>query len=98
MPAVVMGLLTQLFGASFAASLGFSPELPMLAIVGAVGVAAIAIVVCLRYVLQSAGGNRSGVSRSPFERIDLRTLVAQSDPNAAGHPRTRAPSLRPSAA
>jgi hypothetical protein len=94
----VVELLTRLLGASFAATLGLSPDLPMLAVVGAFGVAAIALVVCLRYVLQSAGGSRAPTSGPPFERIDLRTFVAQSDPNAAGHPRSRAPSLRASAA
>lgn len=84
-------MLNHLLGLAMALSLGAAP-LDTVAAVGVVGLTAMAVSLCARYVVGIAGRLLSThIRQSGFYRAALRVLITQSDPNAAGRPRTRAP-------
>jgi hypothetical protein len=84
-------MLNHLFGLAMALSLGAAP-LDTVAAVGVVGLAAVAVSLCARYAVGVAGQMLPAhIGQSGFDRAALRVLITQSDPNAAGRPRTRAP-------
>ena len=62
--------------------------------VAAILVATTVLVVALAVLMP-----RFGIRSAPHPRraIDVSTLLAQSDPDAAGHPRPRAPGVAPAA-
>jgi hypothetical protein len=84
-------MLNHLLGLATALSLGATP-LDTVAAVGVVGLAAMAVSLCARYVVGIAGQLLAAhIRQSGFDRAALRVLITQSDPNAAGRPRTQAP-------
>ena len=66
---------------------------------GALGVAAILVATTVLVVALAVLMPRFGIRSAPHPRraIDVSTLLAQSDPDAAGHPRPRAPGVAPAA-
>lgn len=66
----------------------------MLTLAAGVG-AALIVVTLLRVAAPHLVVHRRG---SPHSAVDISVLLAQSDPDAAGHPRPRAPGLAASAA
>jgi hypothetical protein len=61
-------------------------------VIGALGIAAVAIVVLAhRAVPALVGADPSGASLRLRQTVDPGRLIAQSDPDAAGRPRPRAP-------
>ena len=63
-----------------------------LAVVGAVGVTAAAIAVCVVLLAVALGDRASSViARGYLHTSDVSRLFSQSDPNSAGRPRPRAP-------
>jgi hypothetical protein len=84
-------MLNHLLGLAMALSLGAAP-LDTVAAVGVVSLTAMALSLCARYVVGIAGQVLAAhIGQSGFDRAALRVLITQSDPNAAGRPRTRAP-------
>ena len=84
-------MMNHLLGLAFALSFG-SGTLDTAAIVGVVALSALAVALCAHYLVSLIGRTgRSPVEQTSFDRAALRVLVVQSDPNAAGRPRTRAP-------
>lgn len=77
---------------------GYGP-ITALAVVGAVGVTAAAIALCVVLLAVSLGDRASSViARGYLQTVDRSRLLSQSDPNAAGRPRPRAPGCDPSVA
>jgi hypothetical protein len=76
-----------------ALALSFGPgTLDAATTVGVVALAALAVALCAHYLVSLIGDGRTSlVEQTSFDRAVLRVLVVQSDPNAAGRPRTRAP-------
>jgi hypothetical protein len=58
---------------------------------------AAAVVIVLVHALNSPGSVRASLVR-PGRAIDVSVALAQSDPDAAGHPRSRAPGIAAPAA
>ena len=84
-------MMNHLLGLALAVSFG-SGTLDTAAVVGVVALGALAVALCAQYLVSLIG--RSGVSlieQTSLDRSVLRVRVVQSDPNAAGRPRTRAP-------
>jgi hypothetical protein len=70
---------------------GYGP-IAALAVVGAVGVTAAAIAICVVLLAVGFGDRASSViAHGYLQTIDVSRLFSQSDPNAAGRPRPRAP-------
>ncbi|AYG02098.1 DUF6412 domain-containing protein [Gryllotalpicola protaetiae] len=73
-----------------------APELVLGTAVGAgiAGLAALAVVACMRAMAAAAAesGAHATRARSAWRRAP-RVITAQDDPDAAGHPRPRAPGL-----
>lgn len=70
---------------------GYGP-IAAIAVVGAVGVTAAAIAVCVGLLAVMLGDRASSViAHGYLHTIDVSRLFSQSDPNAAGRPRPRAP-------
>jgi hypothetical protein len=90
----LLDLVARLVGAPFVVlPIGGAPL--ALLLVGAVGVAGLAALALTARVVSTPTG--SGAATGPFcaaERIELPTRIAQSDPDAAGHIRSRAPGRR----
>lgn len=69
-----------------------------------IGVAALAVLVAAAIVLlqalagSSTAARDGGTAASPERGIDISASLAQSDPDAAGHTRSRAPGFTASAA
>lgn len=66
---------------------------------GMLGVAAAVLAVALIAIVIALVSPRWGIRRAahPRRAIDVSVLLAQSDPDAAGHPRPRAPGFAPAA-
>ncbi|HWS49509.1 MAG TPA: DUF6412 domain-containing protein [Microbacterium sp.] len=62
----------------------------------AVAMVAVSVVVALAVAIGMLPAGAIG-SPHPLRAIDVSTLLAQSDPDAAGHPRPRAPGVVPAA-
>lgn len=58
-----------------------------------VAIALIALTTLTIAVALSLVPPRGGTAPHPLRAIDVSTLLAQSDPDAAGHPRPRAPEV-----
>lgn len=90
----VIELLTALVRFTQAAlevSLASNAQVTVL-LVGAIGAAAVALVVtACRAIPGLVAADRSGASRRRRQTVDPERLLAQSDPDAAGRPRPRAP-------
>lgn len=86
----VLQLLLAVLGAAAAPDSGFA------AVAAAALVALAVVAVALHAVGIRAGGGRS--SAHPHTSIDVSAPLSQSDPDAAGHARPRAPGLAASAA
>lgn len=87
----MLEMMNHLLGLAVALSFG-AGTLDTAAVVGVVALGALAVALCTQYLVSMIG--RSGVSlieQTGFDLAALRVLVVQSDPNAAGRPRTRAP-------
>jgi len=86
-------MMNHLLGLAFALSVG-SGTLDTAAVVGVVALGTLAVALCAQYLVSLIGrSDVSLVEQTGFDRAALRVLVVQSDPNAAGRPRTRAPAL-----
>lgn len=85
---------TQLLGV-IAAVLGLA-AMPDAASLG-VAVAVIAVAVLALAVALTVAPHASRGAPHPIRAIDVGTLLSQSDPDAAGHPRPRAPGVAPAA-
>ncbi|GAA4670384.1 DUF6412 domain-containing protein [Frondihabitans cladoniiphilus] len=69
-----------------------APALSSLLLVGVLGVASVAVLVAATRILASlVSGVRTLPVADPREDADLRVRVVQSDPDAEGHVRARAP-------
>ncbi len=91
---LLLDLVARLVGAPIAV-LPTSGAPLALVLVGAVGVAGLAAMVVAARVVSTPAV--TGAPSSPFgeaERIELPTRIVQSDPDAAGHVRSRAPGRR----
>lgn len=90
-----IGMLLQ----ALLVALGAVPLPDALTAGGVVGIAAILVAATLLAVALALLTPRSGCRCAPRPRraIDVSTLLAQSDPDAAGHPRPRAPGVAPAA-
>lgn len=94
----MLEMTNHLLGLAVALSFG-TGQLDTVAVVGAVAVSALAVALCAHYLVSLIGGSSTSlVEQTSFDRAALRVLVVQSDPNAAGRPRTRAPARRSPAA
>ncbi|MEV4775814.1 DUF6412 domain-containing protein [Microbacterium sp. LTA6] len=60
-------------------------------------IAVVAVAVLALAITLSALPTGGGGSPHPRRAIDIGTLLTQSDPDAAGHPRPRAPGVVPAA-
>ena len=81
----------RLVQAAFELSLASDAQVGVL-LVGALGAAAVAIVVTAwRSIPSLVAADRSGASTRLRQTADPGRLLAQSDPDAAGRPRPRAP-------
>ena len=80
-------------------ALGAVPLPDALTAGGVLGVAAILVAATVLVVALAVLMPRFGIRSAPHPRraIDVSTLLAQSDPDAAGHPRPRAPGVAPAA-
>jgi hypothetical protein len=80
-------------------ALGAVPLPDALTAGGVLGVAAILVATTVLVVALAVLMPRFGIRSAPHPRraIDVSTLLAQSDPDAAGHPRPRAPGVAPAA-
>ena len=89
--AAMLEMINHLLGLALA--LTFSTgAVDTVAVVGVVALSALAVALCAHYLASLiANATTSPVGQTSFERAALRVLVVQSDPNAAGRPRTRAP-------
>lgn len=56
-------------------------------------IALVAVAVLTLALLASVRQTTAGTAPHPWRAIDVSTLLAQSDPDAAGHPRPRAPGV-----
>jgi hypothetical protein len=90
----VIDLLTALLRYTQAAleiSLASNTQVTVL-LVGAIGAVAVALVVTARRAMPGlVAADRSGASSRLRQTADPGRLIAQSDPDAAGRPRPRAP-------
>jgi uncharacterized membrane protein len=87
----MLEMITHLLGLAMALSFG-TGTLDTAAVVGVVTLGALAVALCAHYLVSLVGRDRAlRVGQTSFDRAALRVLVVQSDPNAAGRPRTRAP-------
>ncbi|MFD5226398.1 DUF6412 domain-containing protein [Microbacterium sp. NPDC058342] len=79
------------------AALGAVPLPAGLSAGGALGMAALFVAVAVIAIALSAVTPIPGLRSAPHPRraIDPSTLLAQSDPDADGHPRPRAPGVAP---
>ena len=66
---------------------------------GELGVAAVLVAAAVLAIALAVLTPRFGIRSAPHPRraIDVSTLLAQSDPDADGHPRPRAPGAAPAA-
>jgi hypothetical protein len=88
----MLEMINHLLGLAVALSFG-TGQPDTAAVVGVVALSALAAGLCAHYLLSLVCGiGTSLVGQTGFARAALRVLVVQSDPNAAGRPRTRAPS------
>jgi len=80
-------------------ALGAVPLPDALTAGGVLGVAAVLVATTVLVVALAVLMPRFGIRSAPHPRraIDVSTLLAQSDPDAAGHPRPRAPGVAPAA-
>ncbi|OAN40441.1 DUF6412 domain-containing protein [Microbacterium sp. H83] len=62
-----------------------------------VAIALVALTVLTLALVLSPAPSSGGTSPHPLRAIDVSALLAQSDPDAAGHPRPRAPGVAVSA-
>ncbi|CAD5995878.1 DUF6412 domain-containing protein [Agreia sp. COWG] len=89
----MLEMLSHLLGLAFALSVGTGP-LDAVAAVGVVGLAAVAVSLCARYLVGVMGRSLPvDIRQSGLDRAALVVLITQSDPSAAGRPRTRAPAI-----
>jgi hypothetical protein len=87
----MLEMIHHLLGLAVALSFG-TGQLDTAAVVGLVALSAVAVALCAHYLVSLNGGTDAAlVEQTSFDRAALRVLVVQSDPNAAGRPRTRAP-------
>jgi hypothetical protein len=67
--------------------------------VGAIGLASVLVVAAVRYLVGLASSHAAGDGLAhPIEPADRGALLSQSDPDADGHARPRAPASFPSVA
>lgn len=86
-------LLIRFVGESVAPVVVHAAQADTLAVLGVVGVAAIAAALLVRTAIRhSTPEVATASSREPVERVDLAADVTQSNPNTAGRARPRAPS------
>ncbi|GAA2885700.1 MULTISPECIES: DUF6412 domain-containing protein [Microbacterium] len=80
-------------------ALGAVPLPDALTAGGVLGIAAILVAATVLVIALAVLMPRFGIRSAPHPRraIDVSTLLAQSDPDAAGHPRPRAPGVAPAA-
>jgi hypothetical protein len=84
-------MINHLLGLAVALSFG-TGQLDTAAVVGLVALSALAVALCAHYLVSLNGSAGTALAeQTSFDRAALRVLVVQSDPNAAGRPRTRAP-------
>lgn len=90
-----LDLLMRLAAGSLEAlrgSTGAGATLAVVGMVGAIGLAALVVVACARYVVALAASLTVAASLShPSEPADRGELLSQSNPDADGHARPRAP-------
>jgi hypothetical protein len=87
----MLEMINHLLGLAVALSFG-TAQLDTAAVVGVVALSALAVALCAHYLVSLGGGTGTAlVEQTSFDRAALRVLISQSDPNAAGRPRTRAP-------
>jgi hypothetical protein len=87
----MLEMITHLLGLAAALSFG-SGNADTAAVVGVVAVGALAAALCAQYLLSLNADPRTSLTgQAGVDRAALTVLVVQSDPNAAGRPRTRAP-------
>ncbi|QMU96247.1 hypothetical protein FVO59_02765 [Microbacterium esteraromaticum] len=81
------------------AALGAVPLPDGLSAGGMLSIAAVLVAAAVLAIALALLTPRSGIRSAPHPRraIDVSTLLAQSDPDAAGHPRPRAPGVAPAA-
>jgi hypothetical protein len=90
----MLEMVNHLLGLAVALSFG-TGQLDTAAVVGLVALSALAVGLCAHYLVSLHGETGTAlVEQSSFDRSALRVLICQSDPNAAGHQRTRAPAQR----
>jgi len=86
--ALLLGTLTSSLELVWAGS----GPIAALAVVGAVGVTAAALALCVGILAVALGDRASSViAHGYLQTIDVSRLFSQSDPNAEGRPRPRAP-------
>lgn len=87
----MLEMMNHLLGLAVALSFG-TGNLDTAAVVGVVALSALAVALCAHYLVSLIGSTGASlVEQTSFDRAALRVRVVQSDPNAAGRPRTRAP-------
>jgi hypothetical protein len=87
----MLGMLTRLL--AVVPGLQFTEVATGIVLLGAVTAAIVVLSVCARRLYSLVSGINAA-RFPPIEAPDLRTLVTQSDPNAAGRERPRGPSAR----
>jgi hypothetical protein len=92
-----LDLLTRFVAQSFELLRGASTPGAALAVagaVGAIGLATLLVVASVRYIVALAASHVVGDALAhPIEPADRGELLSQSDPDADGHARPRAPAL-----